>query len=67
MCQHLQANQVRLDSDAPVDRGRCGLNLRWYDPDGNRLELVQAYSCKPRHLAISHLAPTYRRTNATRN
>jgi hypothetical protein len=42
MCQLLQANQVRLDSDAPVDRGRCGLNLRCYDADGNRLELVQA-------------------------
>ena len=38
---HLKANGVRLEADVPLDRGSCGINLRCYDPDGNKLELVQ--------------------------
>jgi catechol 2,3-dioxygenase-like lactoylglutathione lyase family enzyme len=38
----LRANGVRLETDAPIDRGNCGLNLKCYDPDGNKFEIVQA-------------------------
>ena len=38
---HLKANGVRLEADVPLDRGSCGINLRCYDPDGNKLERVQ--------------------------
>jgi catechol 2,3-dioxygenase-like lactoylglutathione lyase family enzyme len=38
---HLKSNGVRLEAEAPVDRVSCGIKLRCYDPDGNKLELVQ--------------------------
>ena len=38
----LKANGVRLETDAPIDRGSCGLNLKCYDPDGNKFEVVQS-------------------------
>jgi predicted enzyme related to lactoylglutathione lyase len=40
--RRLKANGVRLETDEPIDRGTCGLNLKCYDPDGNKFEVVQA-------------------------
>jgi len=37
----LKANGVRLESDEPLDRGSCGINLKCYDLDGNKFEVVQ--------------------------
>ncbi len=37
----LRERGVRLESDVPLDRGTCGTNLRCYDPDGNKFEVVQ--------------------------
>src|SRR5947209_6692637 len=40
----LKANHVRLESEVPLDRGSCGINVKCYDPDGNKFELVQPAS-----------------------
>jgi len=39
---HLKANGVRLERDTVLDRGTCGLNVKCYDPDGNKFEIVQS-------------------------
>ena len=40
----LKENGVRLEAERPLDRGSCGINVKFYDPDGNKLELVQPAS-----------------------
>jgi catechol 2,3-dioxygenase-like lactoylglutathione lyase family enzyme len=37
----LKASGVRLERDTVLDRGTCGLNVKCYDPDGNKFEIVQ--------------------------